>query len=512
MIRILMFLLALVVAAALITLISNMSGYVEGRAFGFEIYWPVSVVVGMVLIGAMGLIGLTIFAKDLAALPEKLRRKRADMRREKGLVALTRGLEAVAAGDPGDAQRHARTAKAMLEDPNLTRLLTAQAAALAGEEAEATQAFSAMLEAPETEFLGLRGLYAQALAKGDMQAAKDYAERAFRLRPGAKWAFDSVYQLSVERAAWGDAREAIKSAARHGIAADDVARRRQAVLLTASAYTAHDSDDDVTALTEAEAALKLEPAFTPAATLAAQLLHQRGKDGKAMKLIETAWEKSPHPALAKAASRILEDNDLAARRKKLRRLAGLNPHHKESKFLLAAQFIEEEEWQQAREIIEPMLEENSNARMLQAMAEIMKNLYGEAKAAPWLVKAATAPQDHILGADGAFHITTAGWQRLLEEYGEHQRLSPPPIEELSTGIDRTEILRLTAPPEEVVPGPEKLVPANEPAPQDDGHGPEPSLSAVTPETPAREEEPAQEKPGDAIAPPADFVVPEKDEA
>ncbi len=289
MIRILMFLLALVVAAALITLISNMSGYIEGRAFGFEIYWPVSVVIGMVLIGAMGLIGLTIFAKDLAALPEKLRRKRADMRREKGLVALTRGLEAVAAGDPSDAQRHARTANAMLEDPNLTRLLTAQAAALAGEESQATQAFSAMLEAPETEFLGLRGLYAQALAKGDTQAAKDYAERAFRLRPGAKWAFDSVYQLSVERAAWGDALEAIKSASRHGIAADDIARRRQAVLLCASAYTAHDSDDDATALAEAQAALKLEPGFTPAATLAAQLLHQRGKDSKAMKVIETAW-------------------------------------------------------------------------------------------------------------------------------------------------------------------------------------------------------------------------------
>ncbi len=210
---------------------------------------------------------------------------------------------------------------------------------------------------------------------------------------------------------------------------------------------------------------------------------------------------------------ILQDEAPAARSKKLHKLASLNPHHKDSKLLLATLFMEEEKWQQAREIIEPMLEEAPNARVLYAMAEIMKNLYGQDKAAPWLVKAATAPQDHSLGADGAFHITTSGWQRLLEEYGEHQRLSPPPIEELSNGIDRAEILRLTAPPEAVIPEPEKVVPEDSSDLEEQSPYPEPVLAAVKPATPVRkEEEPAQEDPGGTIAPPADFVMPEKDDA
>ena len=40
------------------------------------------------------------------------------------------------------------------------------------------------------------------MAAGETDAAKGYAERAYRLRPNAAWAFQSVFDLGLDRGAW----------------------------------------------------------------------------------------------------------------------------------------------------------------------------------------------------------------------------------------------------------------------------------------------------------------------
>jgi HemY protein len=104
-------------------------------------------------------------------------------RQQKGFLALSRGMVAVAAGDAGEAKRYAAQAHKLLDAPPLTLLLAAQAAQLEGNEAAATGYFEQMLAAPETEFLGLRGLFIQARRAGDRDKALAYARRAFELRP-----------------------------------------------------------------------------------------------------------------------------------------------------------------------------------------------------------------------------------------------------------------------------------------------------------------------------------------
>ena len=44
-----------------------------------------------------------------------------------------------------------------------------------------------MMEQPETEFLGLRGLLTQAIKRGDKGEALDLARRAYRLKPKSAW-------------------------------------------------------------------------------------------------------------------------------------------------------------------------------------------------------------------------------------------------------------------------------------------------------------------------------------
>ena len=115
-----------------------------------------------VLLGLLRLIGRS---------PRAVSRWRRERRRRAGYRALSQGMVAVAAGEPREAQRYARRADALLADPPLTLLLSAQAAQLDGDENAAKKFFTAMLDRPETEFLGLRGLINQALRADECGAA-----------------------------------------------------------------------------------------------------------------------------------------------------------------------------------------------------------------------------------------------------------------------------------------------------------------------------------------------------
>ncbi|ADM08682.1 hypothetical protein PB2503_03027 [Parvularcula bermudensis HTCC2503] len=449
MIRILVFLTIIAVLAAAITGLASVEGFAVIRFGDTNITARSSVLFGAALIGAVLLICATLILSGIVRLPSSIRRQRAERRRERGLIALTRGLEAVAAGDASDAQRLARTAQKQLgqqgNEAGLSRLLTAQAAQLAGDEETAQQSFAAMLQAPETEFLGLRGLYLQAMASGDRKEARQYAERAFKLRPGASWAFQSVYALQLERGAWGEARDALLKAQQHGLEKGEPSRRREAALLTAMAYGAEAAEDTDTAIKEAEEALRKAPGFAPAAVLAAELETKAGRRSRAGKLLDEAWAISPHPALAKTMDEIYAKEKLERRTDRLIALANKRPEADESQLLIAEQENRLGKFTEAKARLEPLLTRNPRARTFSAMAAAVRGLYGSEAAQIWLDRAANAPLDPVPGADGSFVFTTDGWQRLIREFGDHGRLAPPPLDVIRTSLTLEEVKLLSAP-------------------------------------------------------------------
>ena len=99
-------------------------------------------------------------------------------RQQRGLDALTSGIIAVGAGDRSLALRYASQARKALPHEPLTHLLRAQAAQIGGDRATARRIFEAMLASPDTEQLGLRGLFLEAEREGEHEAARQFAERA----------------------------------------------------------------------------------------------------------------------------------------------------------------------------------------------------------------------------------------------------------------------------------------------------------------------------------------------
>lgn len=446
MTRILIFLLWVVLIAGTLTVLMTFDSRISGEAFGLRFDSP-----SWLILGALGFaFFITIYAthkiKDIMMLPAKIRARDARTKRDRGVAALTRGLEAVAVGDAADASHHARVAQKHLENLALTRLLSAQAAQLSGDEAGATQSFSAMLDAPETEFLGLKGLYAQAMKRGEPDKAREHAERAFSLRANAGWAFQSVVDLGLARGAWGDTRAAIAKGKRNKLIEADKADRATAALYAADADAAHLSGDKSLALAEAEAALKLAPSFTPAAIFAASCANEDGKTGKAASIIETAFAKDAHPALIRLYDKLYADEPAQKRSEKLKKLASKNPRAHEAALLEARAANLVGAYESAIAKLEPLIVSEPNAHAYALIATAATQLHGEEAGRGWLERAAAAPRDPRPGAEGTFHFTRDGWAKLVREYMEHGRLGPPPLENAGEAISAEELRLLTAPP------------------------------------------------------------------
>ena len=123
-------------------------------------------------------------------------------RERRGLEAMARGMAALAAGDVRVARAKAEKAELLLQRPELTRLLNAQAAELAGDDLRAETYYRALAEDPETSFVGVRGLLNRALEKDDTDRALKLAESAMKLRPREPSVLDTLYMLQSRKFDW----------------------------------------------------------------------------------------------------------------------------------------------------------------------------------------------------------------------------------------------------------------------------------------------------------------------
>jgi HemY protein len=255
-------------------------------------------------------------------------------RQRRGLDALSAGMIAIGAGDRGMATRYALQARKSLPNEPLTHLLRAQAAQLSGDKATARRIFEAMLATPDTEQLGLRGLFLEAGREGEDEAQRQFAERALRLNPKLSWPSEALFGLQCKAGDWPGALQTLASARRHGHIDRPTTDRRRAVLLTAEAQSLEDSDPEK-ALSLSLEAHGLAPALIPAAAIAGRLLASRGNTPRAAKIIQRTWSKASHPELATAYAYARIGDSPRDRLDRIRQLAALNPYSIESPIAVA---------------------------------------------------------------------------------------------------------------------------------------------------------------------------------
>jgi HemY protein len=399
MIRVLLFIVGVIAAALGLAWFADRPGSITIDWLGYEI--KASAFVGALVLVALvvALILALSLLRFLLSRPAAMSAYMQERRRHQGFDALTRGLLAIGVGDRQLAQRYAAVARRTLPDEPLTALLKAQAAQLKGDRASARRAFEAMLDRPETELLGLRGLFLEAKRGDNTQAARALAEQAVRRDPQLGWSVNALFDMQARSADWEGALNTLAVARQHGNVEPSVALRRRAVLLTAEACELESTAPDK-ALARATEALRLAPSLGPAAEIAGRVLASRGENRLASRLVARTWKLAPHPDLAIVYAFAKPGESPRERLKRVKHLASLTPSDIEGPIAVAVAAIEAHDWQEAEAAIAPYLAARPPARVCALMARIEAGEGNKGREREWLARAVRAPRDRAWIADG----------------------------------------------------------------------------------------------------------------
>ncbi|RUP08899.1 heme biosynthesis HemY N-terminal domain-containing protein [Hyphomicrobium sp.] len=400
MVRLVVYLLTIALIASGLAWLADRPGTLQIAWQGYDI--ETSVFRAVVILAALvaTLVFLWSVFRALWNSPAAIGHRLLRQREKKGLDALSGGLIAIGAGDSALASRYALQARKTLPHEPLTHLLRAQSAELAGDRAAARRIYEAMLASPETEQLGLRGLFLEAQREGAGEAARQFAARALKANPKLGWSSTALFEQQCKQKDWRAALATLDHAKKSGHIAKAAADRKRAVLLTARAVEAEDDAPDK-ALAWALEAHALAPDLVPAAVVAGRILASRGNTAKAAKVLQKTWSKSPHPDLASTYAHARIGDSTRDRLDRVRQLAALNPHSIESPIAVATTATEARMYDEARRALEPLLTDRLTQRVAMLMARIEAGENGEkGRVREWLARAMNAARDPVWLADG----------------------------------------------------------------------------------------------------------------
>jgi HemY protein len=424
--------------------------------------------------------------------PGMVARHRRNRRGVRAYDAISNGLIAVGAGDIAAARRHSTDVNRIAAGEPLALLLSAQAAQLSGDREAADRAFRAMASRTDTKAFGLHGLYVEARRRDDHTSARAYAEEAARTAPTLAWAGRAVLESRSASGDWTGAL-ALLERAKSGLE-KAVYRRQRAVMLTARALAAEETDRDA-AKADALEAIKLEPTLVPAAALSGRMLAEGGELRRASRIVGKAWRANPHPDLAQTYADLRFGDTARDRLARIEALVKKTPGNIESALAVARAALDAGEFGKARNALSRYLAAPTRriALMMAALERAEHN--DEGRAREWLARALNAAPDPQWTADG--HVSDR-WLPVSPVSGRLDALewrvpltgilTVPAIEPESLP---PEPLPSVAPIEETPPEPVEKPAQPEAAPHGEG---EAALSPVAPPGPApRRAKPTQPK-------------------
>jgi HemY protein len=399
MIRVVLYFVLVGLLAAGAAWLADRPGDVMITWQGRRIETSVMVLIMAVMAFATLAVMLWSIARAILRSPDILSSYLRTRRGVRGYLALSQGLIAIGSGDARTARKFADEAGRIAPDEPLTLLLAAQAAQLAGDRTAAERTFHAMAGRDDTRLLGLHGLFIEAQRSEDFAAAALYAEEAAKSKSAPAWAGQAVLTFRCAAGDWTGALERLDRNMKDGLIDRAAYRRQRAVLLTARAVAAEESDRDNAKALVLEA-VKLAPTLVPAAALAGRMLGEDSELRKAARVVEAAWKANPQPDLAETYAHLRPGDSARDRLVRVQTLAEKTPGNVEGALAVARAALDAQEFSIARAALAPLITVPTQ-RVAMLMAELEKMEHGdEGRAREWMARAVHARRDPAWTADG----------------------------------------------------------------------------------------------------------------
>jgi len=447
------------------SILSETGGGIRISMLGWEVtLGPLQAAIAALLLVAgiwllMRIAGLVIAVLRFLTGDETALSRYFDRNRERrGYAALSEAMMALAAGENRVAAARAAKAEKLLDRPDLTTLITAEAAQAAGERTRAEAAYRKLVADDRSRFVGVRGLMKLKLEEGDTETAMKLAEKALALKPKHTETQDILLQLQTGGKNWHGARQTLGAKLKTGALPKDVWRRRDAVLALQEARVLLDDESTIEAREAAIAANKASPDLIPAAAMAARSYIQQGNPKAAARVLRKAWEAQPHPDLAAAFAEIAPDEGPADRVRRFHALTDIKPDHEETRLLMAELNIAAEDFPAARRALGSLVTDHPTARALTIMAAIERGSGADdAVVRGWLARALTAPRGPQWVCQKC-HAVHAAWDPVCDNCGGFDTLAwTEPPETSGPSPTQTEMLPLiVGRPAAAEPAPEHL--------------------------------------------------------
>ena len=316
LIRLAVLFLFILAAAALASWLAGQPGLVQIDWLGWRLEMRTSLAVALVIMFALGMVFFDRLYRLVKSLPGWLGSSVQKRRDVAGHKALTLGLMAVSAGEPAEAKRQAARARRLLDAPQLTNLLAAQASALAGDRQAARRYFTSLIAEADSAFLGHIGMMRLALDDDAPDAALASARKALALRPKSTLAASHIIHLEAARYNWQAALPALdvlasqprseQNGSQEG--GDDIQAQRTALLYMDACERAENADRQG-AQKALIRILKDAPGFLPAVLMLGDIYLETGAKRKAVKMLEKAFGITPHVEIASRLKQAWQVND-----------------------------------------------------------------------------------------------------------------------------------------------------------------------------------------------------------
>ena len=350
LLTLLFFLTKLAISAVLVYLAYIIPGKQETSLRFID--YVIDVKTGLLAASAIVIIILTHylmkFGSWLSVLPGRIRAYLAQRRFEKSKENVLESFVAMASGEYKLAINLSGRAQYLDPTNQFAPIFFAQASFMKGDYKEAEKQFQELLKAPQTRFLGLRGLISLRQKQNRPLEVQGFLEDILKDRPNSPWALNQLFTIMIQQGSIDKAEKLVLQLKSSQALTPEKASRQRAILSWLKAKPALEARDFDQAESLLIQSLKLAPTLTAATLALARLYKKKEKFSKAQKWLIRGYEAQPEGDYLEAIEELMADKSPLERYQFTEDLT--SPHYQspESHIILASLALKAQLWGQAR--------------------------------------------------------------------------------------------------------------------------------------------------------------------